>query len=240
MLWRKLMTEKDSESFLAKLTAHLSDTNNPHKNTAVQVGLGSVENLPVADVKTILSRSPKRQYITYDGVLLFMKAFITNNWQIDPAEDDKENQERSIRAYPRLFAPCGSCAPCEGITIENAPRETEKPVPVRGQEIGWHCEAGTKVVKITDGMGGYYVDEREYSTDCGFIPPNATFAIRDLNDTVLGYGFPSNGTVDPDATVRIDDADGNALCYIDPGAGIGRAAEIRNASGTTIGYAITP
>lgn len=242
MIWRKLMTEKDAETFLGKLSAHMADTRNPHKTGKVHVGLGAVENLAVADMRTILARAPKRLYITYDGLLLFMRAFLTNNWQIAPDDEnaDPEAQERSIRAYQTLFAPCGTCAPCNGLTVENPPRATDPPVPVRGQEIGWHCEGTTKVVKITDGLGGFYIEEREASTDCGYVPPDATFAIRDLNDTILGYGFPAGGSVDTEATVRLDDPDGNALCYIYATAGIGRSVEIRNASGATIGYAIAP
>ncbi len=242
MIWAKLMTSKDADLFLKTLTDHLGDVRNPHKTTSIQVGLGNVENLPVADVRTVLARKPVREYITYDGMLLFMRAFITNNWQIDPDEEnpDPEQQARSIRAFQTLFAACGSCAPCTGLTLETTPRETDAPVPVRGQEIGWHCEGTTKVVKITDGLGGYYIDNRPHHVDCGYVPPSATFAIRDLNDVILGYGFPSGGAVDPEATVRIDDADGNAMCYIFSTGGAGRTVEIRNSTGVTLGYAIAP
>lgn len=242
MLWARLMTSKDADTFLKTLTDHITDLRNPHKTTSIQVGLGDVENLSVADVRTILARKPVREYITYDGLLLFMRAFITNNWQVDPDDEnpDEEQKARSIRAFQTLFAACGSCAPCTGITLDTGPRETEAPVPVRGQEIGWHCEGTTKVVKITDGFGGYYIDNRPNHVDCGYQPPTATFAIRDLNDVVLGYGFPANGTIDPEATVRLDNADGNALCYIFPTGGAGRSVEIRNATGVTLGYAIAP
>lgn len=240
LIWRKLMTEADADSFLGKLTSHLNDTRNPHKTHKNQVDLNHVENLPVADIRTILARIPKREYVTHDGMLLFMKAFVTDNWQIDPnaVDPDAAAQARSIRAYQTLFAPNGVNSPNAGLTLEQAPRQVPTPVPQRGQEIGWHCEGVNKVVKLTDGFGGFYVETRNNSGECGFMPPNANFAIRDLNDVVLGYGFPAGGAVDSNATVRIDDADGVTLCFIFDTAATGRTSEIRNASGQTLGFAL--
>lgn len=240
LVWRKLMTESDADTFLGKLTSHLNDIRNPHKTSKNQLDLSHVENLPVASIQTILARKPTREHVTYDGLLLFMKAYITGNWQIDPSltNPDDASQARSIQAYQTLFAPTGPSGYTTGLVLEQAPRATLAPVPPRGTEIGWHCESTTKVIKFTDGFGGYYIEQKMLDIDCGYVPPNATFAIRDLNDLILGYGFPNGGNIDPQASVRLDDADGVALCYIYASAATGRTSEIRNASGITLGFAI--
>lgn len=240
LTWRKLMTEADADTFLGKLTAHLNDNRNPHKTNKEQVALGHVENLPVAEITTVLARSPKREYVTYDGLLLFMKAYITGNWQIDPdaTNPDAAAQQRSIQAYQTLFSPTGPSPYGAGLVLEQAPTATLAPVPPRGTEIGWHCEGTSKIIKYTDGFGGYYIETKVLNPECGYVPPNATFGIRDLNDVLLGYGFPAAGNIDPQATVRLDDADGVALCYIYATATTGRTSEIRNAIGQTLGFAV--
>lgn len=47
-----------------QLTAHLQDKQNPHTTTATQVGLGNVENLPVATDAEVSSGANVRKYLT--------------------------------------------------------------------------------------------------------------------------------------------------------------------------------
>lgn len=241
--WIKLLTTVEADTMLKKISSHITNTNNPHGVTAAQVGCGNLENIPVASMATILARVPKRELITYDGLLLFMRAFMTNNWLIDPkdAETTPENQKNNIIRYTTMFSPCGASA-CDSQLILEGPTATPAPsVAVRGIQVGWQCsDKFTKRTQFTDGLGGYYWEETENSTDCGFQPPKANFAIRDMNNTLLGYGFPTDAEIDGDATVRIDDARGIATCYIYPYASTGRTSEIRNTAGETLGYAVNP
>lgn len=46
------------------LADHLADFNNPHRVTAVQVGLGSVQNFPIADVPTATAGADNATYMT--------------------------------------------------------------------------------------------------------------------------------------------------------------------------------
>jgi hypothetical protein len=46
------------------LTAHLADVNNPHATTKAQVGLGSVENLPLASIAEAEAASRNDRYMT--------------------------------------------------------------------------------------------------------------------------------------------------------------------------------
>lgn len=239
--WTKMFTTLEADALLKRISDHITNTNNPHQLRADQVGMGNLENLPVASLMTILARVPVREYVTYDALLLFMRAFMTNNWQIDPGNtDDPENQKNNIIRYTTMFSPCGASA-CDSQLVLDGPTATPAPsIPVRDIMVGWSCNLYTKRVQYTDGKGGYYFKEEENSVDCGFKPPSASFAIRDMNSTLLGYGFPPTGDKDALATVRVDDARGIATCYIFPVAGTGRSTEIRNAAGETLGFAVNP
>jgi hypothetical protein len=57
---------------------HFTDYNNPHQTTALQVGLGLVENLQVVSDAEIAAGVPVRKYVTYDELLKYTPAN-TNN-----------------------------------------------------------------------------------------------------------------------------------------------------------------
>ena len=117
--WRKHMSENDVEGFLDKLIDHLNDHNNPHKTRKKQIALGNVENLPVASKEDIVCRKPVRKYITYDGLLLYAKAFLTGIKGEEDIQIDNEDVN-VLEMYQTIFAPCGPCGGLkERIPIRN-------------------------------------------------------------------------------------------------------------------------
>ncbi len=248
VVWRRQMVEADIKDVLDKLTAHIRHNNNPHGLKAAHVGLDQLENLPIADRMTILGRQAKREYVSYDGLLTFFAAFVTGDWTIDDSEGTTPEQKAKARnAYTTLFASSGACGAssdcgggCDGLVLENAPRQTLSPVPVRGQPAGWYCEGTTKIAKITDGRGGYYLENVENSSDCGYITEVANYQIRDQDGNLLGLGFTAGSRIDPAATVGLQDANGVTVCFIYPVSAVGRQVTIRNSNGDVFGYAINP
>ena len=247
LVWRRQMIEADIKDVLDNLTAHLNNRNNPHGLNATSIGLDKLENIPIADRMTILGRVAKREYVSYDGLLTFFAAFVTGDWTIDDSEGTTPEQKAKARnAYTTLFAisgACGGVSTCDGgggLVLENAPRQTATPVPVRGQPAGWYCEGTTKIAKITDGRGGYYLENAENSSDCGYISEVANYQIRDQDGNLLGLGFTAGSRIDPAATVGLQDATGVTVCFIYPISAVGRQVTIRNSNGDVFGYAINP
>ena len=241
IVWRRQSTEADMASTLDMLTKHIMNTNNPHKLKAADVDLDQVENLRVADRVTIMARKPLREYMTYDGLLLFMSAFMSGDWTIDDSEGTTPEQKAKARkAYTTLFASAGICDKDPGLVLQNAPRVPESTVPPRGQPAGWYCEGTTKVMKITDGFGGYFIENTLSSSDCGFIAEVANYEIRDQNQGLIGLGFKVGGRVDAAATVALQNADGQTVCFIYNTPASGRTVVVQNSAGTVLGYAIDP
>ena len=153
IVWKKLMNIDDTEASSISYMEHIKDTNNPHKTRKHQVQLSDVENLPVATRNDILSRNRVRKYITYDGLLLFAKAFLTG-------EKDCNEEELTDEDYQMIFAPCGYCGKL---------RETRKLVcPDKDELLLEFCtDRGHKVQLLTDGNCGTYQKTIEtYSQDC--------------------------------------------------------------------------
>lgn len=241
IVWRRQSTEADMTAALKMITDHIQNTDNPHKLKAIDVDLEQVENLRVADRLTIMSRKPVREYMTYDGLLLFMMMFMTGDWTIDDSEGTTPEQKAKARnAYTTLFASAGICDKDPGLVLQNAPRVPENTVPPRGQPAGWYCEGTTKVLKVTDGFGGYYIENTFNSADCGFIAEVANYEIRDQNQGLIGLGFKAGGRVDAAATVALQDADGKTVCFIYSTPASGRTVVVQNSAGTVLGYAIDP
>lgn len=160
--WRKHMSENDVEGFLDKLIDHLNDHNNPHKTRKKQIALGNVENLPVASKEDIVCRKPVRKYITYDGLLLYAKAFLTGIKGEEDIQIDNEDVN-VLEMYQTIFAPCG---PCGGLK-ERVPMISCDP---KGTELLTYCDEGfVKKKRFADGNCGFY-DEiiEENSPSCGW------------------------------------------------------------------------
>ena len=238
--WRKHITEQDMTDTLKLLTDHMLDVNNPHQLRASDIGLGNVENLRVADRLTILGKKPKRELVDAAGLALFFRAIITDDWTIDDSDDATPEQKAKARnAYTTLFAASGMC--CDGgLTLETAPRVTDIPVPPRGQPQGWYCEDTTKITKITDGFGGYYLENTLNSEDCGYIAEVANYEIRDQAGVLIGLGFKAGGRVDSAATVALQNADAQTVCWIYSTPATGRTTTVLDANNIVLGYAIDP
>lgn len=237
--WRKHLTEDDMTEIMGTLTDHIVNTNNPHKLTKHDIHLGKVENLPIATRQTIVGRVPKREYVTFDGLLLFHAAFVTGDWTIDNEDDATPEQKEAARnAYTTLFSLSGACNPDSGLVLESAPRPTQSIVPPRGQPAGWYCEGTTKMAKITDGFGGYYLENTANSPECGFIVAVASYQIRSASGLVLGMGYPADGRVDEEATVALRDDTGSIVCFIFPSPATGRTSIVRDANDQILGYAV--
>ncbi len=61
---------------------HPLRTDNPHNTTATQVGLGDVENLPIADMTEVLAHTAVRKYITLDQVLALQATYTVTKEEI--------------------------------------------------------------------------------------------------------------------------------------------------------------
>ena len=57
--------------------SHVGDTNNPHNVTKAQVGLGVVENLPLANIAEAVAGTSNEVYVTPVRVRNFVEAYVT-------------------------------------------------------------------------------------------------------------------------------------------------------------------
>lgn len=199
--WKRYLTENDSEGFLDAFIDHLEYEGDPHKTKPHHIGLGDVENLPVATREDIVCRKPVRKYMTYDGLLLWMKAFMTGVSTLGEIDED-DTTPSALQRYQMIFAPCGPCG--AGVTVPSAtPAPTERPVEPRGKLLTAYCIQFTRYGRYADGYGGSYeAVMEEYSKDCGFVDNN-----NPERGTLLGYvceGFSRNGKY----------ADGNGGFYL--------------------------
>lgn len=74
-----LATKIHENSSQLGIVRHLLKTDNPHNTTKDQVGLGDVENLPVASLEEVVSLEPIRKYITQDTLLQVITQFKSDN-----------------------------------------------------------------------------------------------------------------------------------------------------------------
>lgn len=168
IIWKKQLSEYDIEFVLDKLANHINDKNNPHKVTKEQVDLGKVENLPPVERADIAARKPVRKMVTFDALLLFMKAYM--NCIKTVADMDEENCESNvIRNIKLIFAPCGPCGSCctPNIPVEEEEITTLPTVDPFDTLYGWFCQGNSKIGIYADGLGGTVTKQiEENSEDC--------------------------------------------------------------------------
>lgn len=83
-----------------KVDAHLNDLNNPHKVTKAQVGLGSVENLPLASSAEALAGTVNNRYMTPS--LVSILASRLSQELVDAHEAKKNNPHAVTKAQVGL------------------------------------------------------------------------------------------------------------------------------------------
>lgn len=244
MVWNRLMTQVDSAIAIEALTRHLTNYRNPHRLNKNHIGMGNLENFPIATDRQVLSRQPLNVYVTHKHVLLMFAALMTDKWKLDLDGDQltEEQRKRNLRAYENLFGPCGSSVDSgDGLTLVSAPTTPKPTVEPKGTEKGYYCLGSTKILTVADGLGGTEIMSIEKSNDCGYRAQEAKYAIKDYNGTkVMGYGFAPGDPRDPTATIAVTGPTGEILAYIYPDAAQGRQAQIRNFAGDLIGFAINP
>jgi len=179
--WTRYITEKDTESFLNALIEHMEDPGDPHETKKHHVGLGLVENLAIATKEDIVCRKPVRKYVTFDGLLLFMKAFMTGVTAIGDIEED-EDSPSAVARYQMIFAPCGPCVPGASY-VTPPPVITEPSVRPRGQLLTSYCIGFKRMGRYSDGFGGSYEEVIALlSPECGYndndSPPHGTLLER--------------------------------------------------------------
>ena len=199
--WKRYLTESDSQGFMDAFIDHLEFEGDPHKTKPHHIGLGDVENLPVATREDIVCRKPVRKYMTYDGLLLWMKAFMTGVSTLSEIDED-DTTPSALQRYQMIFAPCGPCG--GGVTVPSAtPAPTERPVDPRGKLLTSYCIEFARYGRYADGFGSSYEAVIEaLSKDCGYVNDD-----NPERGTLLGYvcdGFNRNGKY----------ADGNGGFYL--------------------------
>lgn len=168
MNWKKFLFSDDLALYTDELARHISDTNNPHKTNKDQVGLSEVENLPVISREEILCLKSVRKYLTFDGFLLFMKAFMIgkNGSAADPGNESNEPLENC----QIIYCPCSPC----GCGTGGGGGGTTPVHPPVGTLLEQFCKGFDSWGKYANGAGGTYeATIMTNSTDCGYVPPPA-------------------------------------------------------------------
>lgn len=164
--YHKHLRDLDAQPIIEKLLKHISAGGKAHKDTKAGIGLGDVENLPVATKEQVLCGGASRSYITYTGLLLFAKALITGTKSEEDAQVD-ENHPSVMEKFQTVFAPCGPCG-----SLKVVERLVDKP-PVydaEGKIYFYFCDKNyTRKVMKADGKGGFKEEVVEQnSVACGY------------------------------------------------------------------------
>lgn len=186
LTWVKLYGEYDMDRALKALTEHSYNIENPHNVNKHQIGLGFVENLPMADAEDLACRVPSDKYVSHKFLLAFMSTYMTG---LKTAKDMKEmncDENEVIRNIKLIFAPCGPCGPCCEPNVFPVTTTTSNTpiVDPAGQLTGWFCENNQRWDILTDGFGGtktiahVYGYNDEALTQDGCIPQTTTTALN--------------------------------------------------------------
>lgn len=212
--WLGIFTQKDAGYYIDALHEHITNRNNPHCVTKFQVGLGEVENLPIATMNEILCRKPIKAYITHDA----LKFFFTNFMKDANPLGEKEDPEAKVKLADRIrmiFAPCG---PCGQPLPPRSSGSGAVDANTKGALVGTYCESGTLYGRYSDGAGKTYVGILEANyPDCNTTGVKQYVEIKNNSGVILGRGYSAKNLFkDPDATVSLARPDGSVLCYMFP------------------------
>lgn len=160
--WRKFSFTDDLETLSARLSSHITDTNNPHRVNKAQINLKNVENLPVISRGEVLCLDPVRKYVTFDALLLFMKSFMVgkNGGEVDPLN----GTDGPLENVQILYCPSSNCN-CD----EEEPAATFAPA---GTLLSQSCVGFNLTGTYANGSGGtYQAVITANSPTCGYEPP---------------------------------------------------------------------
>lgn len=160
-------------SDIEKLKRHLVDTNNPHGTDAQAVGLGNVENLPIATPSDIIAKRNVKKYLTLEGAILF-----NSLWGCKPCSDQQAPcapKGALLSAYCSNYNNMGvyangDCTTYEKVIELNSPDCGYRPPaqvqhPARGTVLSNYCVSGDLYEYIADGLGGIFQQFKERQSD---------------------------------------------------------------------------
>lgn len=178
--WSRYLNDGDTNGLMSSFLSHLQENANPHRTNKNSIGLGKVENLPIATKEDIICRTGARKYVTYDMLLLFAKAFMTGVKSEDDLEDP-EDMQSVTEQYQTIFSPCGPCGTLQKQLIEVPVHDPAGPI------LTFCTEEGNKMILYSDGNGGTYAELIEASSpSCGHTAPPEP----PEEDLTLGWSLP--------------------------------------------------
>lgn len=81
--WKRFTGPIDFKQISDALLFHIDNHSDPHNVVKSQLHLGALENTEVVSKEEILAMKPIFKYLTFDGLLIFMKNFVLKNGQLD-------------------------------------------------------------------------------------------------------------------------------------------------------------
>ena len=160
--YRKLYNEYEMERALDLLAEHGRNKGAAHKETAFQLGLGNIENIPPVTMKEVAARTYTRKMVTWKTAALFLSAFgdLPN---IDQLKDAENCDATIIKKIQLIFTPCGPCGPCcrSDVPPPDVTIEPQDIVDANGTYNGFYCQGSTRIGVFADGLGGVYLQETE-------------------------------------------------------------------------------
>lgn len=255
MSWHKSLVSGDLATNENALRDHISNVGNPHRDTKYSVGLSMVENLRVAGGETIANMLSSRTYLTADSLTTLMGMIEEQGmWMVDPIDTSGKFLLDNCQV---VYSECGKCGCSDRSDFPDNERVPDTVCPAANTLLREFCSSSATTIPSTPGekLGvnryGVYTDGNcgevtrlieANSLTCGYVVPatGATVELRDSAGRLIGMGYGPQDDKDPNATVRIDDYDGNLMCYIYPKSGDGYDSAFLDVDGSFIGFAVNP
>lgn len=127
--WKRYTGPADYKQIEDALKLHIENFSDPHNVVKSQIQLGSVEDAEVVSKEEILQMKPIFKYVTFDGLLLFMRNFVLKNGHLDTKPKDTQSEyltDNCVVVYSppgygcdqRCDFPAGTTLPPEIATTE--------------------------------------------------------------------------------------------------------------------------
>lgn len=255
MSWSKALLSGDIDDNQTKLREHITNIGNPHRDTKYSIDLNMVENLRVTDSNTIGNMFSSRTYLTADNLATVMGLIEEQGmWMVEPIDTSGKFLLDNCQV---VYSECGKCGCSDRSDFPDVAPPPETTCPAANTLLREFCSTSATTIPSTPGekLGvnryGVYTDGNcgevtklieANSLVCGYVAPasGATVELRDSTGRLIGMGYGPNDDKDPNANVRIDDYDGNLMCYIYPKSGAGYDSAFLDVDGSFIGFAVNP